>query len=331
MIADYVNDQVDVVSRAFLGLSVACARCHDHKFDPISDRRLLRPGRHLLQHPADPRARAGQHAAGARAAAVAGRARQGAGRETPPTSGGGRSWSSSFPTRPTAPTSPICATSSPARPRAISWRPAEYRQHAAGPGKRSLWPRLARRRGLHAGLLAGLVDYLGRVAAQPSINRHPTVRDAAAGTTVGSRLEKARGRARARARRTGRATQEKRVRLRAKRRRSGTRLAHPPAGRRSVPRHRRRRPGRCSGRTAPACRRTPGRQTRSRPGEGERRHQWPCQGRAPVRRRVPARTAAQGAPDRQPVRRLPAAPTRPAPASACSAGKIPTSASMDSA
>jgi hypothetical protein len=36
MIADYVNDQVDVVSRAFLGISVACARCHDHKFDPIS-------------------------------------------------------------------------------------------------------------------------------------------------------------------------------------------------------------------------------------------------------------------------------------------------------
>ena len=36
MIADYVNDQVDVVGRAFLGLSVACARCHDHKFDPIS-------------------------------------------------------------------------------------------------------------------------------------------------------------------------------------------------------------------------------------------------------------------------------------------------------
>jgi hypothetical protein len=36
MIADYVNDQIDVVSRSFLGLSVACARCHDHKFDPIS-------------------------------------------------------------------------------------------------------------------------------------------------------------------------------------------------------------------------------------------------------------------------------------------------------
>jgi hypothetical protein len=36
MIADYVNDQIDVVGRAFLGLSLACARCHDHKFDPIS-------------------------------------------------------------------------------------------------------------------------------------------------------------------------------------------------------------------------------------------------------------------------------------------------------
>ena len=36
MIADYVNDQIDVVSKAFLGLTVACARCHDHKFDPIS-------------------------------------------------------------------------------------------------------------------------------------------------------------------------------------------------------------------------------------------------------------------------------------------------------
>ena len=36
MIADCVNDQIDVVSRVFLGLSLACARCHDHKFDPVS-------------------------------------------------------------------------------------------------------------------------------------------------------------------------------------------------------------------------------------------------------------------------------------------------------
>ena len=32
---DIVDDQVDVTGRALLGLTVACARCHDHKFDPI--------------------------------------------------------------------------------------------------------------------------------------------------------------------------------------------------------------------------------------------------------------------------------------------------------
>jgi hypothetical protein len=35
MLTDIVDDQVNVVSKAFLGLTVACARCHDHKFDPI--------------------------------------------------------------------------------------------------------------------------------------------------------------------------------------------------------------------------------------------------------------------------------------------------------
>lgn len=30
-----LDDRVDTFSRAFLGLTVACARCHDHKFDPI--------------------------------------------------------------------------------------------------------------------------------------------------------------------------------------------------------------------------------------------------------------------------------------------------------
>lgn len=32
---DIIDDQIDVVSRGFLGLSVACARCHDHKYDAI--------------------------------------------------------------------------------------------------------------------------------------------------------------------------------------------------------------------------------------------------------------------------------------------------------
>lgn len=32
---DIVDDQIDVVGRAFLGLTIACARCHDHKFDAV--------------------------------------------------------------------------------------------------------------------------------------------------------------------------------------------------------------------------------------------------------------------------------------------------------
>ena len=32
---EIVDDQIDVTTRAFLGLNVACAKCHDHKFDPI--------------------------------------------------------------------------------------------------------------------------------------------------------------------------------------------------------------------------------------------------------------------------------------------------------
>src|SRR3989454_7696 len=36
--ADEWEDRVDTVGRAMLGLTVACARCHDHKFDPITMR-----------------------------------------------------------------------------------------------------------------------------------------------------------------------------------------------------------------------------------------------------------------------------------------------------
>lgn len=32
---DIINDRIDVVTKGFLGLTVTCARCHDHMFDPI--------------------------------------------------------------------------------------------------------------------------------------------------------------------------------------------------------------------------------------------------------------------------------------------------------
>jgi len=35
---DELDDRIDTLARGFLGLTVACARCHDHKFDPISQR-----------------------------------------------------------------------------------------------------------------------------------------------------------------------------------------------------------------------------------------------------------------------------------------------------
>mgnify|MGYP002629496993 CR=1 FL=1 len=35
---DVVDEQIDTVGKAFMGLTLGCARCHDHKFDPISQK-----------------------------------------------------------------------------------------------------------------------------------------------------------------------------------------------------------------------------------------------------------------------------------------------------
>ena len=38
IVADEWDERLDTVTRTFLGLTVACARCHDHKFDPVTTR-----------------------------------------------------------------------------------------------------------------------------------------------------------------------------------------------------------------------------------------------------------------------------------------------------
>ncbi|MGI9473851.1 MAG: DUF1553 domain-containing protein [Rubripirellula sp.] len=57
----FIDDQIDVFSKAFLGLTVSCARCHDHKFDAISQKDYYalfgilgscRPGRRVIDLPA---------------------------------------------------------------------------------------------------------------------------------------------------------------------------------------------------------------------------------------------------------------------------------------
>lgn len=35
---DYIDEQLDVIGQAFLAQTISCARCHDHKFDPIPTR-----------------------------------------------------------------------------------------------------------------------------------------------------------------------------------------------------------------------------------------------------------------------------------------------------
>lgn len=55
-----VDSQIDVYSKAFLGLTVSCARCHHHKFDAISQDDFYalygifvssRPGQILIDSP----------------------------------------------------------------------------------------------------------------------------------------------------------------------------------------------------------------------------------------------------------------------------------------
>ena len=53
----YLIDRVNTTATVWLGLTLGCAQCHDHKFDPISQKELL-PAVCVFQR--RPRERAGR-------------------------------------------------------------------------------------------------------------------------------------------------------------------------------------------------------------------------------------------------------------------------------
>ena len=189
MIADYVNDQIDVVSKAFLGLSVACARCHDHKFDPISTEdyyglagmffssRLVPgpvPGNTpLVRVPL----MAADELASVKAAEAADKKRRAELEQQLPDA---------------ADRAYVALVRRLVTDKFAAYLVAACESRRGTPGQaRPSLPELAGRKDLDPEFWPGVVAFLGRVAAQPSIARHPTVREAAAGTLAGSRLEKA--------------------------------------------------------------------------------------------------------------------------------------------
>jgi Protein of unknown function (DUF1553)/Protein of unknown function (DUF1549)/Planctomycete cytochrome C/Concanavalin A-like lectin/glucanases superfamily len=190
MIADYVNDEVDVIGRAFLGLSLACARCHDHKFDPISTEdyyalagiffstRLIPgpvPGNTpLVRVPLLPQVEIAKIQA---QDAADGRRRAELDRHIPDA----------------ADREYIAFLKG-----TLLKETARYLVDACELRRRPPEPRpelgeLAKRHGLDEKILASWVDYLGRVESQPLVPRHPGLRDAASGRLIGPALEQSAG------------------------------------------------------------------------------------------------------------------------------------------
>jgi hypothetical protein len=189
MIADYVNDEIDVVGRAFLGLTLACARCHDHKFDPISTEDYYALAGIFFSTRLIPGPVAGNTPLVrvpllAPAELVAARVQDEANR---------RRWAELEQLLPDEVERGYLAHLD----RLVTGQTAaylvaacEYRQAMSGKAPVALGE-LAKRHRLRESLLAGWADFLGRVEKQPGAGRHPTLRDAAAGKLSGPELARA--------------------------------------------------------------------------------------------------------------------------------------------
>ena len=114
MIADYVNDQVNLVGKAFLGLTIGCARCHDHKFDPISAEDYYALAGIFFSTSLVPGPVPGNTPLIRRPLLSADEIARLRAREPPSTVAGVRSWNNSSRTRTTARGSPTWDDSSPA-------------------------------------------------------------------------------------------------------------------------------------------------------------------------------------------------------------------------
>jgi uncharacterized protein DUF1553/uncharacterized protein DUF1549/concanavalin A-like lectin/glucanase superfamily protein len=183
MIADYVNDEIDVVSRAFLGLTIACARCHDHKFDPISTEdyyalagiffstRLIPgpvPGNTpLIRLPlASPAELAKDAAVKKRRADLELQLRDAVDRE----------YLANLNRLVTEQTARYLVAA------------CEFRKQAPGVAKASV-SEAAKKHQLQESLLAAWVDYVDRVAKRPTASQTSILHDATVGKLVGSNLE----------------------------------------------------------------------------------------------------------------------------------------------
>jgi hypothetical protein len=188
MIADYVNDQIDVVGRSFLGLSLACARCHDHKFDPISTRDYYALAgiffsSRIIPGPVagnTPLVRVPLMSAAEIAEAKARDSRDKRRRaelERVLSDGVDREYQAQVKRFVTAQFARYLVAA------------CEYRKQTAGPVKPAP-TEFAKKRELHEGILAGWVAYLNSVEKQSLPNQPRGLRDAAAGRLTGAELQR---------------------------------------------------------------------------------------------------------------------------------------------